>query len=99
MKPQVAWWSAVAASSLILFVATLNQDPNLLQFPWMLWVVRGGFLLSALSSLVMVYAWTHKPATERIAGLCVAWMALISLFVALIVWIVTFLPSMIGETK
>jgi len=73
--PKATWWYAVGAAALILFGITLTPNPQLMSFPKILWFIRFCFSLSFISSIAMLYFWTHKPALKQKWGFLLSLLA------------------------
>jgi uncharacterized membrane protein len=77
MEPRVAWWSTlVSVNATVLAIAATFREKFELSQVWTS-VALGLLSVSLLLALVMLYAWTHKPATERLAGLMVGGFAVV----------------------
>jgi len=70
---KATWWYAVGAAALILFGFTLAPNAQLTSVPKITWFIRFCFAISFISSMAMLYFWTHKPALNRRLGLFLSW--------------------------
>jgi uncharacterized membrane protein len=77
MEPRVSWWSTlVSVNATVLAIAATFREKFGLSQVWTsvaLWLLSFSLVLA----LVMLYAWTHKPETEKLAGLMVGSFALV----------------------